>query len=136
VATFIFRSEGAVEPKQDSQYLETVNMKQDMQGEETGFKSQQKHDTENVKDVKTNQQTKQTKIDRGIHLPWSEAAWVSLNLFLPVEIPSGVEWKPSSRSWPYPKWGLKFSSWATLLKLVGWILIPVGLAGLTGWLKR
>jgi len=54
--------------------------------------------------------------------------WVSVRHFLPVEIPAGARWKPRSNS--------VFEVFATLLKLAGWILVPVGLAGLTGILKR
>lgn len=62
-----------------------------------------------------------------------EAFWVSLNQFLPVAIPAGSELQPSSQS----LWGImKFTTFATLLKLLGWILVPVGVAGLSGWLKR
>lgn len=66
-------------------------------------------------------------------LRYMDALRVSFRLFLPVEIPSGSGWKPSSQCF----WGiLRFTDFATLLKLLGWILVPVGLAGLTGWLKR
>jgi len=55
-----------------------------------------------------------------------EAFYVSLNLFLPIEIPSGVFWKPSQN----------FAIFGTLLKLAGWILVPIGVAGISGLLKR
>ncbi|MFH1336442.1 MAG: pentapeptide repeat-containing protein [Candidatus Zixiibacteriota bacterium] len=67
-----------------------------------------------------------------VALTYIEAFWVSFNLFLPVSIPSGAEWKPSSRI----LWGIKFTSIATVWKLLGWMLVPIGIAGLTGWLKR
>ena len=63
-----------------------------------------------------------------------EAFWVSLNTFLPVEIPSGADWKPSSQI--IPVLGIKFTTSATLLKLAGWILVPIGVAGMAGLLKR
>ena len=62
-----------------------------------------------------------------------EAFWVSLNTFLPIEIPSGADWKPSSQI--IPVLGLKFTTFATFLNLVGWILVPVGVAGISGLLK-
>ncbi len=66
-------------------------------------------------------------------LKYREAVWVSLGFFLPVETPSGSEWKPSSRS----LWGIiRFTSFATLWKLLGWILVPVWVAGVSGLLKR
>jgi hypothetical protein len=71
-------------------------------------------------------------------IPWSEAFWVSLNTFLPViEIPSGADWKPSSQIIPIiPVLNIKFTTFATLLVLAGWILVPVAVAGITGLLKR
>ena len=71
-----------------------------------------------------------------------EAFWVSLNTFLPVvEIPSGADWKPSSQNiWetqtPWGMLGIKFTTFATLWTLAGWILVPVGVAGISGLLKR
>jgi len=69
-----------------------------------------------------------------VTLPWSDAFWVSLNTFLPIKIPSGADWKPSSQI--IPVLGIKFTTFATLLDLAGWILVPVGVAGITGLLKR
>ena len=67
-------------------------------------------------------------------LPLCEAFWVSLNTFLPVEIPSGADWIPSSQI--IPVLGIKFTTFATVLNLAGWILVPVGVAGIAGLLKR
>jgi len=67
-------------------------------------------------------------------LPGWDAFWVSLNTFLPIEIPSGADWKPSSQI--IPVLGIKFTTFATLLDLAGWILVPVGVAGIAGLLKR
>jgi uncharacterized protein YjbI with pentapeptide repeats len=69
-----------------------------------------------------------------VTLPWWEAFWVSLNTFLPIEIPSGADWKPSSLI--IPVFGIKFTTFATVLNLAGWILVPVGVAGIAGLLKR
>ena len=69
-----------------------------------------------------------------LHLPFWEAFWVSLNTFLPVEIPSGANWIPSSKI--IGVLGIKFTTFATLLKLAGWVLVPVGIAGISGILKR
>jgi hypothetical protein len=74
----------------------------------------------------------QGKADEKLSLTCFQAFWVSLNLFLPIEIPSGSEWKPSSQA----LWKIRFTTFATLLKLLGWILVPVGVAGLSGWLKH
>jgi uncharacterized protein YjbI with pentapeptide repeats len=67
-------------------------------------------------------------------LHWCDAFWVSLNTFLPVEIPSGADWKPSAQI--IPVLGIKFTTFATLLDLAGWILVPVAVAGISGLLKR
>ncbi len=67
-----------------------------------------------------------------VSLPWSDAFWMSLRLFLPVEIPAGSDWQPSSKTIG----GVRCTSWASLLKVVGWILVPLGVAGLTGFLIR
>jgi len=67
-------------------------------------------------------------------LPCWEAFWVSLSTFLPVEIPSGADWKPSSQTIWFLS--IKFTTFATMLKLSGWILVPVGIAGISGILKR
>jgi hypothetical protein len=69
-----------------------------------------------------------------VTLPCWEAFWVSLNTFLPIGIPSGADWKPSSQI--IPMLGIKFTTFATLLDLAGWILVPVGVAGIAGLLKR
>lgn len=62
-----------------------------------------------------------------------DAFRVSLNLFLPVEIPSGADWKPSTHN---IVWFVRFVDFATFLKLAGWIFVPLLVAGLTGFLKR
>jgi hypothetical protein len=69
---------------------------------------------------------------------YTEAFWVSLNTFLPVGIPSGADWKPSSESIVVLGivLAIKFTTFATLLNLAGWILVPVGVAGISGLLKR
>jgi len=65
-----------------------------------------------------------------------EAFWVSLNTFLPLGIPSGADWKPSSQIIPNIPVYIKFTTFATFLDLAGWILVPIGVAGIAGLLKR
>ena len=65
-------------------------------------------------------------------LPWSDAFWMSLRLFLPVEIPAMADWQPSAKTIG----GIRCTSWASVMKVVGWILVPLGVAGLTGFLIR
>jgi hypothetical protein len=74
-------------------------------------------------------------------LSWGDAFWLSLRLFLPVAPKEGVAWEPSyNEVWeiqtPWGGWGVRFATVATLVTLVGWIVVPLGVAGLTGLLKR
>jgi hypothetical protein len=59
---------------------------------------------------------------------------ISLDLFLPIaDIPTVGEWQVSSRT----SWGVPWLTlWATFMIITGWILVPIGIAGLTGQLKR
>ncbi len=62
-----------------------------------------------------------------------EAFWVSLNLFLPIDIPSGSEWRPSDQV----LWGvIKFKHIGTILVVLGWILFPVAVTNIFGLLRR
>jgi hypothetical protein len=68
------------------------------------------------------------------------AAWyinsflMSLDLFLPIaNIPSVGEWQVSTGT----TWGVPWLTlWETFMTVTGWILVPIGIAGLTGQLKR
>jgi hypothetical protein len=114
LGTLIFHLERAVEPKQDTQSPPVTEPQASAEGRSL--------------------------------LPLWEAFWFSLNLFLPVQIPAGSDWKASSSQiiWriqtPWGRWDIrlfiKFITFATLLKVAGWILVPVGVAGLAGILKR
>jgi hypothetical protein len=53
-----------------------------------------------------------------------EAAGVSLNTFLPIQLPIGETWEPS------------YAVLASLIKLAGWLIVPLGVAALTGLLQR
>ncbi|MCH7626223.1 MAG: pentapeptide repeat-containing protein, partial [Chloroflexi bacterium] len=58
---------------------------------------------------------------------WNDAFLVTLNHFIPVvDIPVGAKWQPTG-------W---YRLFALSLTLSGWILVPVSIAGLTGFLKR
>jgi hypothetical protein len=62
-----------------------------------------------------------------------ESFWVTLKLFLPIPIAAGATWLPSSEV----LFGIvSFTAIATFLQLAGWILVPLAVAGLSGWLKR
>jgi hypothetical protein len=59
---------------------------------------------------------------------------MSLGLFLPIaDIPTVGAWQVSSGT----KWGVPWLTlWVTFMIVTGWILVPIGIAGLTGLLKR
>lgn len=56
----------------------------------------------------------------------------SLRTFLPVDIPL----LPGCEATENRALGLKYSDWATMLRLAGWILVPIGVASLAGLLRR
>jgi hypothetical protein len=58
---------------------------------------------------------------------------VSIRLFLPVEIPLANRWEPSEKVLLL---GFRYSDYATILRILGWILVPLGIAALTGLLRR
>ncbi len=89
----------------------------------------------------TQQIESQRTPDEGYSIAWAEAFWVNIHLFLPVEIPSGSHLEPSTKyifgvETRWGEIGMKFITFATMLKLAGWVLVPVALAGLSGLLKR
>ena len=61
-----------------------------------------------------------------------EAFWVSVDLFLPVDVPGAGRWHPSTSV----VWGLTPTTFARLLTVAGWFLVPLSIAGVTGLLKR
>lgn len=67
-----------------------------------------------------------------VMLNLAEAARLSLREFLPVELPILRDCEVSDRHWLF----LRFSDWAALLKLTGWVIVPVGIAALAGLLRR
>jgi uncharacterized protein YjbI with pentapeptide repeats len=73
-----------------------------------------------------------------VDLNWTQALGVSLRLFIPiVEIPSGSRWAPSENQAPLFRYAnLSFAGYATLHRIAGAILVPLGIAALTGLLYR
>jgi len=63
---------------------------------------------------------------------WGLATRLSLRMFLPVELPLASDWEPSNRR---IIGSLRASDFAALLKIAGWILVPLGIAALTGLLR-
>jgi uncharacterized protein YjbI with pentapeptide repeats len=56
---------------------------------------------------------------------------LALRYFAPVELPLPADLKPSDRRC----FLLRCSSWAAVLKVLGWILVPLGIAALAGFLR-
>ena len=61
-----------------------------------------------------------------------DAVRLSVRYFLPVEVPLATRWEASNKQYG----PLRFSDYATGMKLAGWILVPLGIAALTGLLRR
>ena len=83
---------------------------------------------------------KQSKVE---DLVLTQALGVSFNQFIPiVEVPSGSKWKPSQKliTWPFTDRAISsyisYSLYGTFHKLLGAILVPLGVAALTGLLHR
>ena len=77
--------------------------------------------------------------DAALMISSGEAFNVSLRQFIPiVEIPIAGDYVPSDRPAPGPmgKVGLSFAGYATVHRLFGFLLIPLGLASLTGLIQR
>jgi uncharacterized protein YjbI with pentapeptide repeats len=64
--------------------------------------------------------------------PFGLACRLSLKTFLPVELPILTDLEPSDGHLAGP---MRFSDFAVLLRLAGWILGPLGVAALTGLLR-
>jgi hypothetical protein len=67
----------------------------------------------------------------------TQALGVSFSQFIPiVEIPSGSNWKPSENAiWASLPW-LSYAAYGTIHRLAGALLLPLGIASLTGFLHR
>jgi len=61
-----------------------------------------------------------------------DAGRLSLRFFLPVSIPLETDIEPTTNRWCF----IKFSDLAALLSIMGWIIVPVGIAATTGLLRR
>lgn len=81
------------------------------------------------------------KASEPVKLRFTQAVGVSFNQFIPiVQIPSGSKWKPSEKLIPLP-FGKRFyyfsyAFYGTIHALLGAILVPLGVAALTGLLHR
>jgi hypothetical protein len=70
-------------------------------------------------------------------MSFTQVLGVSFNQFIPiVEIPSGDNWKPSeNRIWTSIPW-ISYAAYGTIHRLAGALLLPLGIAWLTGFLHR
>ena len=74
-----------------------------------------------------------------LYLGWVDAAGVSLKQFLPVEVAVGRQWVPTDRVFPFLEGSpipFSFAAYATIHHLAGWVLVPLGVAALSGFLHR
>lgn len=62
--------------------------------------------------------------------------WVSLDQLLPITIPGGSGFVPSDKVWETKIWSLQFDSFATILTILGWVLIPAGIGIVSAALRR
>jgi hypothetical protein len=64
---------------------------------------------------------------------WFEALGVSINQFVFIPMPWGSRWRVTELPMV---WLMPFAAYATVHRLLGWVLIPLGLAILTGLIRR
>jgi uncharacterized protein YjbI with pentapeptide repeats len=63
---------------------------------------------------------------------------VSLNTFLPVDTPAGSQWRPSDNTIIAfnHSLDLSYSAYGTIERLCGWVVVPLGVAAIAGFLNR
>jgi uncharacterized protein YjbI with pentapeptide repeats len=134
LGSLMFMQQGAVKPKDNKVVKQT-------------YETSQKSDKDLAGQTETTQQRGETlqrtqqlfdQNEEEVSLPWSRAFGMSLRLFIPiVEIPSSGQWSPSEKPAPFfSLLNLSFAGYATLHRLAGAILVPLGIAALTGVLYR
>jgi len=70
-------------------------------------------------------------------LDYLEAFGVSVNFLLPVELPVAGCWQATPLpAFHFGEGSVSFSLWGTWLKITGWIFVPLGVAALSGLLRR
>jgi len=76
------------------------------------------------------------KIAASRKLSLAQSLGYSLRMFMPIgDIPSGARWNPSERRLPWCNC-LTFESYATMHRIAGLLLVPLGIAAATGVLVR
>jgi len=61
-----------------------------------------------------------------------QATRFSIRAFLPIDLPLERECEVSDER----RIGLRFSDWASFLRLLGWLVVPIGASAFTGLLRR
>lgn len=81
---------------------------------------------------------REKRLDPPVDLNKWQSLGVSLRLFIPiVELPTGGMWIPSEEPAPYiHRLHLSFAGYATVHRIAGAILVPLGVAALTGLIRR
>jgi uncharacterized protein YjbI with pentapeptide repeats len=70
--------------------------------------------------------------------PWRICIFVALQEFLPLSLPFESEWRPTRDVLRFKRMRVFFSAatYANFLQILGWILIPLAVASLTGLLRH
>jgi hypothetical protein len=70
-------------------------------------------------------------------IPWYSAFFLAVHQFLPLALPVKPQWNPSRHVlWGWRILKVTAAFYANLLQIVGWILIPLAAAALTGILRH
>ena len=75
------------------------------------------------------------KTENHARLSWPRAAGFSLAQFLPVEIPAGAGYKAST-AFLWRAAGVTYDTYASAHHLIGWVLVPLAVAVLSGVMSR
>jgi uncharacterized protein YjbI with pentapeptide repeats len=72
-------------------------------------------------------------------LDWQDAAWLSVQTYLPFTVPSPSRWKPTDCRIQVPRTSLMLpvtsASLANFISIAGWVFIPIAAASLSGLLR-
>jgi uncharacterized protein YjbI with pentapeptide repeats len=73
----------------------------------------------------------------GTIISWPTAFFLAVHQFLPFPLPVEPRWKPSRQVLRWRRWPLlTAATYANFLRIVGWILIPLAAAAMTGVLRH
>ncbi len=97
-----------------------------------------------VRPVEEGQGRGTASCEQSCQLTASESFWESLDTFLPLPggLPAGRVWEPTADNVAVSVGNMKYNlpasyaAFASALRLAGWIIVPVGVAGVAGVLQR